>query len=249
MLIDHARKIRFLAVTFAAGASLSACTSTELASVAASPDAAVLAANETSGDDLKNGNMVADNAVTGTDDVQTASLSEANEAGIESSIAPLALAPVEDDETAELALAAFPVAPGDPPISVNITTRSETPPPEIDQLIKKYSRIYGVPEDLVHYVAHRESTYDPTAFSKGNFGLMQIRYKTAKGLGYDGTPKGLFDAETNLKYAVKYLRNAWIVADKDDMAADWLYRTGYYYEAKRKGKLGQLAVYNREGLY
>ena len=54
----------------------------------------------------------------------------------------------------------------------------------------------------------------------------------------EGVPGlGLLDAETNLKYAVKYLRGAWMVAEGDpDRAVMW-YSRGYYYEDKRKGLL------------
>lgn len=112
----------------------------------------------------------------------------------------------------------------------------------LNQLITKYASLYDVPEPLVHHVVRRESNYNPTAVSKGNWGLMQIRYNTAKGMGYDGSPTGLLDAETNLKYAVKYLRGAWIVADKDAKKADWLYRTGYYFQAKKKGLLEETGL-------
>jgi soluble lytic murein transglycosylase-like protein len=88
----------------------------------------------------------------------------------------------------------------------------------------------------------RESNYNPAAVHKGNWGLMQIRYNTAKGMGYDGSPTGLLDAETNLKYAVKYLRGAWVVAEKDAKKADWLYRTGYYFQAKKKGLLDETGL-------
>jgi soluble lytic murein transglycosylase-like protein len=106
-----------------------------------------------------------------------------------------------------------------------------------DNLIFKYATLYGVPESFVHRVAKRESTYNPKAFHKGNYGMMQIRYNTAKGLGYKGKPEGLFDPETNLKYAVKYLRGAWMVADGNEDKADKLYMSGYYYHAKQKGLL------------
>ncbi len=230
MLIAQLKKIGLtkIAVAISSGLLLSACTSTELASIAKDEEGLTQ-------------NAAASNIDTVDIQPETvAEISETTEAT--ETVKPLALAPTK---TGSL----FPDRPGDPHIAVAIKTRSETPPPEIDKLIKKYSRIYGVPEKLVHHVAHRESTYNPTAFSKGNYGLMQIRYRTAKGLGYDGKPDGLFDAETNLKYAVKYLRNAWLVADKDEKAADWLYRTGYYYEAKRKGKLAQLNLINSDGLH
>ncbi|MDB5526399.1 MAG: hypothetical protein JWM58_4162 [Rhizobium sp.] len=119
---------------------------------------------------------------------------------------------------------------------------SSTKNTNLNQLINKYASLYDVPESLVHHVVRRETNYDPTAVHRGNWGLMQIRYNTARGLGYDGNPSGLLDAETNLKYAVKYLKGAWIVADKDAKKADWLYRTGYYYQAKKKRLLDELGM-------
>ncbi|TIW17588.1 MAG: hypothetical protein E5V65_14840, partial [Mesorhizobium sp.] len=111
------------------------------------------------------------------------------------------------------------------------------PRAEIERLIEKYSAIYEVPVDLVRYVVNRESTFNPKAFNHGHWGLMQIKHATARGMGYDGPASGLFDAETNLKYAVKYLRGAWLVSGGNAKQADMLYQTGYYYDAKRKGLL------------
>jgi len=119
---------------------------------------------------------------------------------------------------------------------------SSTKNTNLNQLITKYASLYEVPEHLVHHVVRRESNYNPAAVHRGNWGLMQIRYNTAKGMGYDGSPTGLLDAETNLKYAVKYLRGAWIVAEKDAKKADWLYRTGYYFQAKKKGLLEEAGL-------
>jgi hypothetical protein len=51
----------------------------------------------------------------------------------------------------------------------------------------------------------------PRASSRGNLGLMQIRYDTARGMGYRGPASGLLDANTNLTYAVPYLANAYRV--------------------------------------
>ncbi|MDQ0320957.1 soluble lytic murein transglycosylase-like protein [Pararhizobium capsulatum DSM 1112] len=112
--------------------------------------------------------------------------------------------------------------------------------PELDRLISFYAKLNGIPEELVHRVVKRESTYNPRAYHNGNYGLMQIRYNTAKGLGYEGPAEGLFDAETNLKYATKYLRGAWVVADSQHDSAVKLYASGYYYTAKRKGLLDDL---------
>lgn len=106
----------------------------------------------------------------------------------------------------------------------------------VTKLIQKYSKVYEIPETLLHRIVHRESRYNPKAYNKrGYFGLMQIKYNTAKSMGYDGAPGGLFDAETNIKYAAKYLRGAWLVSDNKEDDAVRLYARGYYYDAKRKG--------------
>lgn len=110
-------------------------------------------------------------------------------------------------------------------------------PTVINGLVNKYAALYGMPSALIHRVIHRESRYNPSAYNRGNYGLMQIRYNTARSLGYDGPAEGLFDPETNLKYAIKYLRGAWMVADNNNDNAVRLYARGYYNDAKRKGLL------------
>ncbi|WP_054151662.1 lytic transglycosylase domain-containing protein [Rhizobium sp. AAP116] len=132
----------------------------------------------------------------------------------------------------------FDVSPPGEPQVPNAGRKPDTVgPTRLNALIEKYSRLHEIPVDLVHRVVHRESRYNPAAYSKGNYGLMQIRYNTAKAMGYDGPADGLFDAETNIKYAVKYLKGAWVVADNDHDQAIRLYSRGYYYDAKRKGLL------------
>jgi hypothetical protein len=59
-------------------------------------------------------------------------------------------------------------------------------------------------------------------------------------MGYRGAPLGLLDAETNLTYGVPYLANAYHVAGGDHDRTIALYRSGYYYEAKRRGLVGML---------
>lgn len=112
----------------------------------------------------------------------------------------------------------------------------------VDQLIAKYAAIYELPEAFVRRVVKRESTFNPAAYNKGHWGLMQIKHATARGMGYDGPAKGLLDAETNLKYAVKYLRGAYLVAAGNEDRADRLYQTGYYYHAKRAGLLDETGL-------
>lgn len=114
--------------------------------------------------------------------------------------------------------------------------------PELDQLIVKYAGHYELPVELVRRVVKRESNFNPSARNRIYWGLMQIRHDTARGMGYRGSPEGLLDAETNLKYAVKYLRGAYLTADGDHDRAVRFYARGYYYDAKRKGILRETGL-------
>ncbi|MWD26328.1 transglycosylase SLT domain-containing protein [Aquicoccus sp. SCR17] len=114
--------------------------------------------------------------------------------------------------------------------------------PELRQLINKYADGYDVPRTLVHRVVKRESTYRPEARNGPYYGLMQILPATARGMGFQGKPSDLLDAETNLKYAVKYLRGAWMVSGGDEAEAVQWYARGYYYEAKRLGMLKETGL-------
>lgn len=114
--------------------------------------------------------------------------------------------------------------------------------PELRRLINKYAAEYQVPVDLVHRVIIRESRHRPGARNGPYYGLMQMLPATARGMGYQGSASGLLDAETNLKYGVKYLRGAYMVAGGNyDNAVKW-YSRGYYYEAKKKGLLEETGL-------
>lgn len=114
--------------------------------------------------------------------------------------------------------------------------------PELRRLINKYAAEYQVPVDLVHRVIIRESRHRPGARNGPYYGLMQMLPATARGMGYQGGASGLLDAETNLKYGVKYLRGAYMVAGGNyDGAVKW-YSRGYYYEAKKKGLLDETGL-------
>ena len=114
--------------------------------------------------------------------------------------------------------------------------------PELRALINEYADGYGVPRDLVQRVVIRESDHRPSVRNGPYYGLMQILPQTAATMGYKGPPSGLLDAETNLKYAGKYLRGAWLVSNRSqDRAIRW-YSSGYYYEAKRRGLLKETGL-------
>ena len=135
--------------------------------------------------------------------------------------------PAEEMPEAEQPLLAFAAQPA---------------PADIDRLVDKYAATYDVPESLIHRVIRRESSYNPRARNGPYMGLMQISTATARSMGYRGEPSGLLDADTNLKYAVKYLRGAWIVGGYNQDAAVRHYSRGYYYDAKAKGLLEEVGL-------
>ncbi|WP_265517092.1 lytic transglycosylase domain-containing protein [Nitratireductor luteus] len=113
---------------------------------------------------------------------------------------------------------------------------------ELDALIARYAAYYEVPERLVRRVVKRESNFNPAARNRIYWGLMQIRHDTAQTMGYRGPASGLLDAETNLKYAVKYLRGAYLTAGGNEDQAVRFYASGYYYDAKRRGLLRETGL-------
>jgi soluble lytic murein transglycosylase-like protein len=121
-----------------------------------------------------------------------------------------------------------------------VTYAGETP--EMDALVAKYARVYDMPESLIHRVIRRESGYNPRARNGAYYGLMQIALPTAQTMGYAGPASGLLDAETNLIYAGKYLRGAWLVSHGSQDKAVYWYAHGYYYEAKKQGLLEETGL-------
>lgn len=118
--------------------------------------------------------------------------------------------------------------------------------PELRLLINKYADLYEMPRPLMHKVIQRESDYRPEARNGPYYGLMQILPATARGMGFQGKASELLNAETNLRWAAKYLRGAWIVSDGDmDEAVMW-YARGYYYEARDRCLLIETALRERE---
>lgn len=134
----------------------------------------------------------------------------------------------------------YPVVFETGPQTVVKTKRgAASPSPQLAALIAQHASANGVPHDLAHRVILRESRYNPAARHRSYYGLMQISHATARGVGYRGPAQGLLDPDTNLRYGMAYLGNAYRVAGGDQKRAVRLYSSGYYHVAKRNGTLGQ----------
>ncbi|SDY36474.1 Transglycosylase SLT domain-containing protein [Jannaschia faecimaris] len=114
--------------------------------------------------------------------------------------------------------------------------------PEVRSLVNKWADYYEVPRSLVHRVIQRESDYRARARNGPYWGMMQILPATARNMGMSGEPRQLLEADTGLKYSIRYLRGAWMVSDGDEYEAMMWYAKGYYFEAKRRGLLRETGL-------
>jgi soluble lytic murein transglycosylase-like protein len=96
------------------------------------------------------------------------------------------------------------------------------------KVIERYAALQNIPADIVHAVVMVESRFNPRATGRGGYiGLMQIGYPTAKSLGYTGTVAGLYDPETNLRYGIEYLAQAYRMVKGNLCAAVSKYQGGH----------------------
>ena len=117
---------------------------------------------------------------------------------------------------------------------------------EIRALVNKMARQYDLPAPLIHRVIQRESDYRAHARNGPYYGMMQILPATARNMGFAGEDADLLDAETNLTYAVKYLRGAWLLSDGSYDTAVMHYARGYYYVARDRCMLVETGLRERE---
>jgi len=145
---------------------------------------------------------------------------------------------------ATLSLAACASAPNETVTRAAPLYPGETP--ELRVMINETADAHDVPRSLVHRVIQRESDYRPYARNGPYYGLMQILPATARQMGFQGEASDLLDPQTNLTYAVKYLRGAWMVSDGSEPEAVMWYARGYYYEARNRCMLAATALRDTE---
>ncbi len=86
----------------------------------------------------------------------------------------------------------------------------------------------GLPPELADAVMRVESAYRPGARgAAGEVGLMQVMPPTARMLGFQGTLDELAVPETNIRLGVRYLAEAWRLAEGDVCTAVMKYRAGH----------------------
>ncbi len=128
-----------------------------------------------------------------------------------------------------------PKTSNDPPKSVESPAANSAPvPPGLDAraryraLIEKQVVGTGLAAEIAEAVMAVESGYNPGAIGGvGEIGLMQLLPSTARMLGFSGTNADLAVPETNIRYGVTYLAQAWRLAGGDLCTAVMKYRAGH----------------------
>lgn len=95
-------------------------------------------------------------------------------------------------------------------------------------LILRHAQANGIPFELADAVVRIESRYNPHARNGGAVGLMQIKTQTARGLGYSGGAAGLTNPDTNLRYGMMYLAQAYRMSKGNTCATVMRYQSGHY---------------------
>lgn len=76
-------------------------------------------------------------------------------------------------------------------------------------LVDQAASAAGVPQVIAHAVVRHESKYRPHVRGRaGEWGLGQIKCQTARGVGFSGHCHQLADPAINLRYSMRYLRQA-----------------------------------------
>ena len=94
-------------------------------------------------------------------------------------------------------------------------------------LIASHAAANGVPVRLADAVVRIESRYNPRVSHGGALGLMQIKPQTARGVGFSGSASELYQPETNIRYGMKYLGQAYRMANGDTCGTVMRYQSGH----------------------
>ncbi|PSC05083.1 lytic transglycosylase [Alsobacter soli] len=94
-------------------------------------------------------------------------------------------------------------------------------------LIAQHAARNGIPPALADAVVRVESRYNAAARNGVNLGLTQISLSTARAMGYSGAAAGLLDADTNLRYGMLYLAQAYRLSGGDTCRTILKYQAGH----------------------
>ncbi len=107
---------------------------------------------------------------------------------------------------------------------------------DVRSMVAQEASRQGVPTSLALSIAKHESNFKCSAVGRhGERGVMQIKPRTARGLGYRGHASGLNDCATGIRYGMIYLKMALKKAGGSHYKAAILYNAGLGSSRKKSG--------------
>lgn len=104
----------------------------------------------------------------------------------------------------------------------------------VESMVRSEAARQGVPVSLALAVAKHESGFRCSAIGRaGERGVMQIKPRTARSLGYRGSPSGLNNCSTGIRYGMMYLKLAYNKSGGNVYRAALLYNGGLGSNKKR----------------
>ena len=113
------------------------------------------------------------------------------------------------------------------PRSKSRHARGRAVDPAMKALVTQHASANGLPLGLAHAIVMIESRYNPHVRNHGALGLMQIKAQTARTVGFTGADGDLLNAETNLKYGMRYLAMIYRAAGGDVCGTIMRYQSGH----------------------
>lgn len=97
----------------------------------------------------------------------------------------------------------------------------------VQNMVRNEAVRQGVPVSLALSIANHESRFKCDVIGRaGERGVMQIKPSTARGIGYRGTPSGLSNCSTGIRYGMIYLKMAYKKAGFNSYKAALFYNGG-----------------------
>jgi soluble lytic murein transglycosylase-like protein len=105
-----------------------------------------------------------------------------------------------------------------------VTTAEAT---ALEAIVDRHAAAQGLPKDFARAIVLLESNWNSQLTgAAGEVGLMQIKHETARFMGYEGSREQLYEPETNVRWGMKYLADAWKLAQGDHCGAVLRYQAG-----------------------
>jgi soluble lytic murein transglycosylase-like protein len=106
---------------------------------------------------------------------------------------------------------------------------------DLRRIVDRQATAHGVPVAFARAVVRVESNWNPQLTgAAGEVGLMQIKHDTARSIGYAGSRTDLYEPETNIRWGMRYLSEAWRLGRGDLCQAALRYQGGL--NARRPSK-------------